>query len=93
MLYEKAGDHYVGLILAGLSMLSSHFVVSEPNFWTLNPLDYDASANKLRLMSKYHLCYNHYLVISLQTSNSPSISTSWSSLCTRPQYCYQQYLS
>ena len=49
MLYEKAGDHYVGLILAGLSVLSSHFVVSEPNFWTLNPLDYDARAKQVEI--------------------------------------------
>jgi hypothetical protein len=47
MLYEKAGDHYVGQILAGLSVLSSHFVVSEPKFWTLNPLDHDASARQV----------------------------------------------
>ena len=33
MLYEKAGAHYVGQILAGLPVLSAHFAVSEPNFW------------------------------------------------------------
>ena len=32
MLYEKAGYHYVGRILAGLPVLSDCFAVSEPNF-------------------------------------------------------------
>ena len=49
MLYEKAGGHYVGLILAGLPVLSSHFAVSEPKFWTLNPLDYDARAKQAEI--------------------------------------------
>ena len=47
-MYEKAGDHYVGQ-MAGLSVLSSHFVVSEPIFWTLNPLDYDARAKQVEI--------------------------------------------
>ena len=49
MLYEKAGDHYVGRILAGLPVLSSRFAVSEPNFWTLNPLDHDARAKQVEI--------------------------------------------
>jgi hypothetical protein len=49
MLYEKAGDHYVGQILAGLPVLSSHFAVSEPKFLTLNPLDHDARAKQLEI--------------------------------------------
>jgi hypothetical protein len=38
MVYEKAGDHYVGRILAGLPVLSVRFAASEPNFWIRNPM-------------------------------------------------------
>jgi hypothetical protein len=49
VLYEKAGDHYVGQVLTGLSVLSSCFAVSEPNFWTHNPLDHDTTAKQLEI--------------------------------------------
>ena len=63
MLYDITGDHYVGQILAGLPVLSSCFAVSEQIFGSLIYLIMMLEQNKLRLMSKYHLCYNHYLVI------------------------------
>ena len=47
MLYEKVGDGYVGGFLAGLPVLSSHFAVSEPNFWTLESLDYDSARKQV----------------------------------------------
>ena len=39
----------MGWILAGLPALSSHFAVSEPTFWTPNPLDHDASARQIEI--------------------------------------------
>ena len=44
MLYEKAGDYFVGWILAGLPVMSSPFAVSEPNFWTFDLVGCDARA-------------------------------------------------
>ena len=49
MLYEKAGDHYLRRILAGLPVLSSHFAVAEPKFWSLNPFYHDARAKQLEI--------------------------------------------
>ena len=49
MLYDITGDHYVGQILARLPVLSSCFALSEPNFWTLNPLDHDARAKQVEI--------------------------------------------
>ena len=39
----------MGFILAGLPVLSSHFAVTEPNFWTINPLDHDARAKQVEI--------------------------------------------
>ena len=52
MLYEKAGDHYVGRILAGLPVLSARFAVSEPNFWIRNPNDANARVKQTELDGK-----------------------------------------
>lgn len=52
MLYEKVGDGYVGGFLAGLPVLSSHFAVSEPNFWTLESLDYDSARKQVEINTK-----------------------------------------
>jgi len=52
MLYEKAGDHYVGRILAGLPVLSTRFAVSEPNFWIRNPNDANARVKQTELDGK-----------------------------------------
>ena len=52
MLYKKAGDHYVGRILAGLPALSPHFAESESNFWTLDQLDYDARRKQVEIDAK-----------------------------------------
>ena len=47
MLCEKAGDHYVGWIMAGLPVLSSCFAASKPDLWTLNLIDHDARAKQV----------------------------------------------
>ena len=52
MLYEKAGDHYVGLILAGLPLLSARFAVSEPHFWVKCPWNDSAIQDQLILDGK-----------------------------------------
>ena len=52
MLYEKAGDHYVGLILAGLPLLSARFPVSEPNFWVKCPWNDSVIQDQLILDGK-----------------------------------------
>ena len=52
MLYEKAGDHYVGRILAGLLLLSARFAVSEPNFWVKCPWNDSVIQDQLILDGK-----------------------------------------
>ena len=39
----------MGLILAELPVFSSCFAVSEPKFWTLNPLDHDARVRQVEI--------------------------------------------
>ena len=52
MLYEKAGAHYVGQILAGLPVLSARFAVSGPNFCIQNPKDANAQEKQTEFDGK-----------------------------------------
>ena len=75
----------MGRILAGLPVLSSRFAVSEPNFWTLNPLDHDARAKQVEIDAKVSAVLQSLFGDPFETSNSNSISISWSCLCSTPQ--------
>jgi hypothetical protein len=45
MMYEKAFDHFVGRIFAGLPILSTWFAVSAPDFWVKSRCNDDNAIN------------------------------------------------
>eukprot|EP00957_Ditylum_brightwellii_P072074 5478605-Ditylum_brightwellii.AAC.1 len=90
MLYEKAGDQYIGRILSGLSVISHLFAASHPQFTCLKSGDEDDSnftSNQNTLRGQVSKAITSIFPgISLVAGIFPTLQVGLASLCLNLQW-------